>query len=102
MMAKRPPLSKVIEVTTKLPAWISPPGCWVVFTLAAGLKPIGQNGLRAPASIEKLDLFFSLIAALSSAWAQLKAKPTKTRVVSKAFIVSESQSQHSVWPVEIA
>src|ERR1700682_5189288 len=69
MMAKRAPGSTVMVVTrnalggTSPPAWSAPP--WA--TLAVGLNPIGQKGLRLPFSTLKADLFLSSMAGSSAA-----------------------------------
>ena len=88
MMAKRVPLSTVIELTTKADGKMSGPTCSVVFcTRATGFQPMGQNGLRPLASIVKEDLFFSSIAMGSSPRAHCRAiKITPARVRS-VFIV---------------
>src|SRR5947209_11267020 len=62
MMANRPPVSTVIELTRNALGEMSDVACSPcagVATLLAGRQPIGQNGLRPLSSIAKEDLFFT-------------------------------------------
>src|SRR2546426_8720791 len=66
MMAKRVAPSSVMVLTRNAPGGTSP---WSVppdATFPVGFQLSGQNGLRVPASIVKVDLFLSAITEESS------------------------------------
>src|SRR5205823_11170962 len=66
MIAKWVAPSRVIVLTTNAPGGTSP---WSVppdATFPVGFQLIGQNGLRVPASMVKLDLFLSAITGSSA------------------------------------
>src|SRR3954447_7503492 len=87
MIAKWPPAPSVIELTEKAVGGMSGPA-WsvsVCLIFAAGFQPIGQNGLRLPLSILKLDLFFTSRVGGASAAASRRtvaAMRTINRMVS--------------------
>src|SRR3954468_205274 len=104
MIAKWPPAPSVIELTEKALGGMSGPA-WsvsVCLIFAAGFQPIGQNGLRLPLSILKLDLFFTSRAGGASAAAlrrRVVAMRIRNRIVN--LIVLESRSRRLAQPVDI-
>src|SRR5882762_9457349 len=91
MMAKRVPLSIVIEETTNAVMGISGPPRSVPesASFATGFQPIGQNGLRVLVSRVNEDLFFTSRPGASAAYDCASA--TKIRRSESFFIFSESR-----------
>src|ERR1051325_6683083 len=80
MIAKRVAPSSVTLLTTNAPGGTSP---WSVppdATFPVGFQLIGQNGLRVPASIVKLDLFLSAITESSAFFGAVAAEAVSSTV----------------------